>query len=646
MKLLRNLLVVILLVTGWPACLFAQQPGTSDKTAAKFFGQALEYYQGGDLDRALITVARALERDPAFADAYNLRGDILAEQGQAEKAIQSYVLAIKFSKPVNPRSYIILGRLQLDNGYYEDAAVNFRYYLEYKGIPEQSRQVAQHSLNRCEFAISLKENPVPFSPVNLGDSVNSEHDEYVNGITADGEFLYFTRWDVRKEKFLDGRLMYNEDFYIARRWDTVWRKAINLGPPVNTALNEGAMSVSADGSRIFFSACNRDDGYGRCDIYQSERTAEGWSEPENLGEDLNSEEWDSQPCFSSDGKTLYFASNRRGGKGSSDLWKSEMKPDGTWTIPENLGDSINSPNEEMAPYIHPDGQTLYFSSRGHPGMGGMDLFISRRTGDHWSKPVNLGYPINTHADEVTLIVETNGNLAYISSDKLGGSGKQDIYRFELPPSIRPVATTYFKGIVYDEPTGNRLGANFELYDLAGSAMVAQSKSDPYTGEFLLVLPSDRNYALSVSKPGYLFYSDNFMLSGAGTVEMPFVKDIPLKPIRVGEVVVLKNIFFDTDQYTLKPESITELKKLLLLLQQNESLKIEISGHTDNVGTAAYNRELSHQRAKAVYNYLISSNIRPDRLTYQGYGFDRPVDTNETEQGRAGNRRTEFKIIGN
>ncbi len=529
------------LMAGWTACLVAQQPGTSDKAAAKLFNQALDYYQGRDLERALLTVAKALERDPGFADGYNLQGDILAEQGQADKAIQSYVLAIKFSNPVNPRSYIILGRLQLSNGYYEDAAVNFRYYLDHEGIPDQSRRAAQQSLNRCEFAVSLKENPVPFSPVNLGDSINSEHDEYVNGITADGEFLYFTRWDVRKEKFLDGRLMFNEDFYSARRSGNLWRKASNLGPPVNTSLNEGAMSVSANGSLIFFSACNRDDGYGRCDIYKSERIAGVWTEPENLGEEVNSEEWDSQPCFSSDGKTLYFASNRRGGKGSSDLWRCEIKPDGTWTIPENLGDSINSPNEEMAPFIHPDGQTLYFSSRGHPGMGGMDLFMSRRTGDHWSKPVNLGYPINTHADEVTLIVETNGQLAYISSDKLGGSGKQDIYSFELHSSIRPIATTYFQGIVYDEPTGSRLGANFELFDLAGSAMVAQSKSDPYTGEFLLVLPSDRNYALSVSKPGYLFYSDNFMLSGVATVDKPFVKDIPLKPIRVGEAVVLKNI---------------------------------------------------------------------------------------------------------
>ncbi len=375
--------------------------------------------------------------------------------------------------------------------------------------------------------------------------------------------------------------------------------------------------------------------------------ATGGGEPENLGEVVNSPQWDSQPSFSSDGKTLYFASNRPGGKGASDIWKTILQADGQWTPPVNLGDSINTREEEMAPFIHPDDQTLYFSSRGHPGMGGLDLFYSRKdVNGGWRKPVNLGYPINTCADEITLVVNARGNMAYISSDKLGGKGRQDIYKFPLYREAQPMLTTYFKGIVYDEETRAKLEARFELVDLGNSKMVAESRSDRITGEFLLALPTERNYALNVSRDGYLFYSDNFSLTGYNPQDKPLIKNIPLKPIRIGEAVILKNIFFDTDKFILKDESLVELQKLLALLQKNHGLKIEISGHTDNIGSEAHNLELSGNRAIAVYQYLLQHGISAGRLSHAGYGFSQPIDVNTTEQGRANNRRTEFKVIGN
>jgi len=620
---------------------------TDNKKAEKFFQSAIDYYQARNYESALRDLKKATREDPEFTEAYILQGDIYSEMHDKETAIESYQSAVRTNHPFSPNLYFILAGLQQGVGKYADAKENYRRFLEFDRIPEQKRSQAVKGMAGCDFARKCMADPVPFTPVNLGDSINSPNDEYINAITADEEWLYFTRlitYDRKPGEYAGGR---QEDFYKARRIDTVWSKAWNIGPPINTEGNEGALTISPDGNYLFFAGCNRDDGFGRCDIYWSRRMGDRWSVPENLGEVVNSPQWDSQPSFSSDGKTLYFVSNRPGGKGNSDIWTTVLQPDGRWSPPVNLGDSINTPEAEMSPFIHPDNQTLYFSSKGHPGMGGMDLFYSRKKQDgSWGRPVNLGYPINTCADEITLVVNAKGNVAYISSDKLGGKGRQDIYKFPLYEAAQPLLTTYFKGIVFDGETNRKLEAKFELIDLATSATVAESVSDRVTGEFLLALPSEKNYALNVSKEGYLFYSDNFSLKGSGSRQSPYIKNIPLKPVKVGEDVILKNIFFDTDRFTLKDESLAELKKLLDFLKKNPSLRIEISGHTDNTGTEQHNVELSKNRAKAVYDYLVGQGIKQFRLNYAGYGFSRPVDSNLTEEGRANNRRTAFKVIGN
>ncbi len=620
---------------------------TKNKRAEKYFYSAMDFYEAKNYEKALADLRKATENDPLFTEAYILQGDIHADNREYDRAIDFYQAAIKTNNPFSPNLYYILAGVELNAGKYADARLNFQRFLEFEGIPEPKRRQALSGLRNCEFAIQCMAHPVPFSPENLGDSINTPFDEYINAITADEERLYFTRLNPVNSETLDQNQNGEEDFYVSQRSDSIWRKALNLGPPINTHGNEGALSISPDGKLLFFAACNRPDGFGRCDIYWSHRLGGRWAEPVNLGEVVNSPQWDSQPSFSSDGKTLYFASNRPGGKGSSDIWSTELQPDGLWSSPVNLGDSVNTRNEEMAPFIHPDDQTLYFSSKGHPGMGGFDLFYSRRDmNGKWKRPVNMGYPINTQADELTLVVNAKGNLAYISSDKLGGKGRQDIYKFPLYREARPLLTTYFKGIVYDEETKAKLEARFELIDLGSSKTVAESHSDRMNGEFLLVLPAERNYALNVSKDGYLFYSDNFSLGSSDSRKTPFIKNIPLKPIRVGETVVLKNIFFDTDKYILKDESLAELQKLLALMLKNPGLKIELSGHTDNIGSEGHNLELSGNRAKAVYQYLAGHGIAANRLTYAGYGFSQPIDSNTTEQGRANNRRTEFKVIGN
>lgn len=620
---------------------------TNSKKAEKQFLEAVDLYNFKDYPAALAELDRAIKTDPAFIEAYILKGDIKADQSNPEEALSFYRQALTINPDFDPNLYIIQGNLYVRTGRYQQAKESFQTYLAYAKGPAVRRAQVIDNIAGCDFGINAVSHPVPFNPVNLGDSINTGYDEYVNVITADDQMLYFTRKLPTGEITDDYHDGAEEDFFFSgRRPDSSWSAALNLGPPINTRGNEGAICISPDGQYLFFAACQRRDGYGSCDLYWAKKAGNRWTEPVNLGPVVNSDSWDSQPSFASDGKTLYFASKRPGGKGSSDIWMSTLLPSGEWTTPSNPGDSINTMKEEQSPFIHPDNQTLYFASRGHQGMGGFDLYYSRKASDgHWQAPVNLGYPINTHADEISLIVNAKGGIAYISSDKFGGKGRQDVYYFQLYKEAQPNPVTYLKGLVYDSETKSRLEARFELIDLGSGNSVVESRSDRITGMFLVAIPANRNYALNVSKEGYLFFSDHFSLTGIHEEAQPFLKNIPLQPIRVGESVVLKNIFFDTDNYELKPESYIELEKLTALLRSNPSLRIEISGHTDRIGSEAHNMELSKNRAKAVYDYLVNQGISPGRMTYAGYGFSRPVDTNETDQGRANNRRTEFGIIG-
>lgn len=618
---------------------------TTNKRAEKFFSDALQSYDNRNYAQSLAALQKATEADPDFIEAWILTGDLYSEQNLNKDAKEAYQKAVEINPNFAPRLFFILGNVSLADGQYGEALGYFQRYLQDPRLTDKQRDQVIRAIHTCEFGKYATEHPVPFKPVNMGEHINTEYHEYVNTITADSRRFFFTRAIPREVPDQWGRITFQEEFFAAEANDSSWNKALNLGPPINTGGNEGGLFMSPDGRFLFFAACDRPDGKGSCDIYWSRKEGEVWTTPVNLGSVVNSGDWDSQPSFSSDGRTLYFASKRSGGKGSSDIWKAVLYDDYTWSEPVNLGDSINTGREEMAPFIHPDDQTLYFSSKGHMGMGGFDLFYSKRdvTG-RWTRPVNLGYPINTHSDEITLLVNSRGNLAYISSDKYGGFGRQDIYEFELYRDAQPVEVIYFRGIVYDKETKKRLEARFELIDLQTGNIVAKSSSDPLNGSFLLILPLNKDYALNVSKDGYLFYSDNFSLAKQGQSLDPIEKSIPLQPIKVGETVILKNIFFDTDKYVLKPESRAELERLTTLLKKNPQIRIEISGHTDIVGTPEYNIELSRNRAKAVYDYLTSQDIAADRMTYAGYGLTRPIDTNETEEGRANNRRTEFRIV--
>lgn len=636
---------VFILLLVLPTCgkVFSQLSTKNNRAAGHYYA-ARDLYTAKRDKEAADRLKQAISIDRNFIEAYLLLGEVYSELKSYPQAINALKHAITINPDFFPNTFFNLAYIYLLTQDFENAKQYFEIFVKRKDIADSSREKAYDYIQRCEFAIYAMRHPVDFFPVNLGDSINTRQDEYWPSLTADEELLVFTR-QVLRDPF-GGETMRNkrEDFYTSRRVDGYWTGARDLGPPINTDRNEGAQSLSADGRFMYFTACNREDSYGSCDIYVSVREGDRWSIPVNLGPPVNSAAWEAQPSISPDGRTLYFVCNRGGGYGGMDLWKSTLNENGLWSSPVNLGKNINTSGDEMSPFIHADNKTLYFSSNGLIGLGSMDLFKTEKAaGGDYAEPVNLGYPINTPGDETGLIVSAAGNMAYFASDRLEGAGK-DIFMFELHEEARPVATSYMKGIVFDAATNKKLRARFELIDLDSEELTMTSVSDNRSGEFLVPVPTNRNYALNVSRPDYLFFSENFTLKGISTIVEPFLMDIPLQKILPGEKVVLRNIFFDFDKSEIKPDSYVELEKLVQFLKDNPVVKIRINGHTDNVGSAEYNLRLSDQRAAAVVKYLSEKGIVGNRISSRGYGSTQPVDTNETPEGRARNRRTEFEVM--
>jgi outer membrane protein OmpA-like peptidoglycan-associated protein/tetratricopeptide (TPR) repeat protein len=621
---------------------------SSSKKAIRHFEKAMEYFNARDNTEAIGSLQFAIEQDTSFVEAYILLATIYTERKESDNAINAYRKSLSISPDYYPPNFFNLGTLELSKGYYSRALESFVKFLSYPGFDSDFVNKAEHNRKICVFALESMKHPVPFEPINLGGKVNSAYDEYFPGITADDKFLLFTR-RIKDKANIYGE---QEDFFVSLKKEGQWTQSRNLGPPINTHHNEGSPTISPDGQLIIFSACEEVNGYGSgrkgfgsCDIFFVKKIGESWSSPLNIGPPISSPAWDVQPSYSSDGTTLYFVSQRKGGLGSSDIWVSSLTPEGVWGDPENLGKVINTEETEEAVFIHPDNQTLYFASNGHVGMGGLDIFMSKREEDgKWGPPENLGYPINTFNDENGLIVGAEGDMAFFSSNREGGQGGLDLYSFPLHEKMRPVKVTYVKGKVFDSATKQALGSRFELIDLLTGKVVVESYSNKGNGKFLVCLPVNNDYALNVSRKGYVFFSENFSLKSIGDASQPFAMDVPLQKIRKGANVVLKNIFFETGSFLLKDASKIELKKVVLFMRENPNVKIEIGGHTDNVGDENSNQLLSENRAKTVYEYLALEGIEKERLSFNGYGEGESIASNNTEKGRAKNRRTEFKII--
>ena len=554
----------------------------------------------------------------------------------------------------NPSSlaWLRAGNAEIEAGHLDIALQPLRTFMTRHGDQPGEQSNAAIVRTRLRYALeSPKVRATPRTmkdPVNLGPGINSPHDDYMPQSSPTGAVLYFTsqRRGFPGTTYDKDDNSWGEDIYsVSRKPGGGWGVPGLLPPPVNSVLNDGAPAFTADGQGLIFVGCGRNEGFGSCDLYQAALDGSKWSNPRNLGNVVNGSDWDSQPTISSDGRMIIFTSTRDGGFGGEDLYMIVKDRYGAWATPVNLGDVINTPFDEQSPYLSADNRTLYFSSTGHPGFGKRDLFktVLDNTTGRWSEPVNLGQPLNSEGDDRYFTIGGSGEVGYFASNRKGGLGGLDLYSIEIPQSMRPQPTVVVSGTVTSSKDKKPIGAFILVEDIDTAEVVASLKSNSETGKYLVVLPQGRNYSVSANHEGYFFYSQKFDVPRGGQYQ-ELTRDIELKPIEKGSRIVLNNIFFETGKAILSPDSKVELQKAVDLLKANPKMVIEVGGHTDNVGRAETNMTLSHERAKAVREALVTGGIAPERLKAKGYGQTSPVASNDTPEGRQANRRTEFVIL--
>ena len=593
-----------------------------------------------------------------FKCTYNLK-----QEGESFKYLNR---AYELDPNVDPDIVYFKG-MERQLGYDYDRAIEF-----FNRVPITSkwRPMADRRIRDCLYSKGAMGKRVRCFVDNIGPAVNTQYDEYNPVVTADGRVVYFTsRRAYKKAKYADDGNYFENIFYSRQNGDDNWSQAEMVEGINNLKDHDAVQGITVDGRKMLI---YRAGSNGNGDLYEAVKKGAKFDKPKAL-KALNSDFHETSATYSYDGKTIYFCSDRKGGFGEHDIYRSVMDSKGRWGKPENLGSVVNTPYDEKSVFAHPDGKTLYFCSDGHPGFGGYDIFMTSYENGEWTKPVNLGYPVNTSGNDAYFVVTADKRTGYYSSKQAGGEGGYDIYKIvflgpekefayrsdndlidgvesfveidikneEVP--LEEARLTLLRGKVIDADTKEPImGANIDLYDIVANQQLLAFESDE-EGRFLLSLPSGKNYGENINAPGYLFHSENFNIPDTATYQV-VEQVIELNKIAVGRSMVLNNIFFDFNKSSLKPESITELDKVYDLMVANPDMRVEISGHTDNIGAAAYNKNLSMQRAQVVVNYLTKKGIKKSRMNAVGYGFDRPIDTNDTDEGRAHNRRTEFTII--
>ena len=638
---MRKILLIIMILHCALGSVHCQQYSIKSKKAIKLYQEAKGAQYPSD-KIALLNLA--IDKEPLFVEAYWELSKIYQLLDSTDAAILTLQVADQQPTAMLEETKIRLSKLYYSKGEYQLALdklseINNPYYLQQVALLKPD----------YEYAASLKANPIDFKPRNL-TYVNTIHDDYFPSITADGLMISTT---VLSPKWMgDAPMQYQEDMYVSYWNGSKWSYSEPLPAPMNGYGNEGSQSFSADGRYMFFVQCTNRENVGSCDIWYSIRKGDKWSNPINLGEPANSRYWESNPVMSPTGDMIYFTSNRPNGLGGKDIWCVQVYIDDYGYLktynPQPLGKPINTDKDEFAPFIHADNHTLYFSSDGHKGLGGQDIFRSVHSDDGtWSTPENLGYPINTHGDESGFVINGLGNRAYFASDQLENNGKKlDIYEIDLPINLQPrTRMVYSPGRVYDIKTGKPLQARVEIFEGATNARHFESISDAANGSFVAFLPENsqlttRNtqliFALSAQREGYLPYTMSITSPGDSIL-------VGLTRIASGNSITLNNLYFDYDSDKILPNSYAEIQRLMLFLKQNKNIKIKIVGHTDNQGSNAYNLDLSRRRAEALMNALIQKGISADRLIAEGKGSTQPITTNDTEEGRAQNRRVEVII---
>jgi len=667
---MKAIKIIILVGFIYIPCLYAQTDG---KEFAKEFTKAEKYFpdvmtlKDFELDenakKALSIYLQLLKADPHNANLnyrigvcyLNSRNQQFSALSYLERAITStstyYNKTSATEKNAPVIAYKFLGDACLFTYKFDEAIKNYNTFLsKYKANNITVLDNVKRKIAMCNNAKELVAQPVNVKIENMGSAINTTYPDYSPIVSADENMIIFTsRRPGNVGDKTDEYGNYYENIYISEKKDNVWQKAENIGSPINTDGNEASVAFAPDGQQILIYRDDNGDG----NLYSTSLSGDKWSKPVKLNENINTPYWETTGCISADGNTLYFASNRPGGYGGRDIYKSvKTIVDGDWGVPVNLGSTINTPYEDDAPFIHSDGITLYFSSNGHKTMGGFDVFSSIKTINDttWSEPVNIGYPINTTDDDIYFMVSPDKTHAYYSSFRDEGMGEKDNYMLTFIDTPKCSPIIIYQGEVRDAYGAVIKNVEITVTDITTNELVGQYQSNSITGKYLFILTPGRNYSICYSAEGFMFCSVNKdMLDAKNYCEINNVVQLP--SITVGSKIVLNNIFFDFDKTTLRPESKAELEKLFNFLTKYSNLKVEISGHTDSKGDASYNNALSENRAKVVVNYLTDKGIKPERMVAKGYGATNPAAPNENKdgtdnpEGRQLNRRTELKIIG-
>lgn len=641
--MLRHLTLLLLALTCFAFYGHAQDYSTNSKKAIKNYEKGMELIRSRNMDairEGSEYLKAALEVDPNFVEAHLALASTYKLVGLDDKAQIHYKQAAEIA-PDDKKlgsAYYILADLYMAEGDYLNAKMYYEKAAKYPPRNRLAVERIQDQLKVCEYAVEGIKNPIDFNPRLMEKSVNMYASQAYPMVTADREQLFFTQKKGAGNQF-------DENIVVSYFRDGHWSRPESVSNNINTPLNEGACTISADGKTLVFVSCNRKDSQGSCDMYISKKKGGEWSIPVNMGDTVNSAAWDSEPSLTADGRGLYFTSTRPG-LGNDDIWYTELDENDRWTLPKNLGKNINTSKKDVSPFINANGKVLYFASNGRPGYGRMDIYYVIKSDTGWSAPKNLGYPVNTHLDEATLFITPDYNHGYYSKYTKMGINEiySRLYEFDVPQELKSeFSSNYVKGTVSDASTKQPLEATVELVDLNKKKTVQLVTSDPKDGEYLLVLTKGSNYALLVKKDGYLPHSMNFDYSNIQSFD-PVALNIELIPVSGDGETVMNNVFFESGSYALDEKSEVELNVFLNVLKSNPKVKFQISGHTDNVGSDADNLTLSRNRAKAVYDWFVTKGILKTRLSYKGYGASKPVATNDTDKGKALNRRIEVKLI--
>lgn len=623
-------------------------PLSDNKKARKLYEKALDVARN-DKTEARSILKEALDLDSEFGRANFVMADLLIKQKRVADAEPYLRTVARVCPDLDPMVFYRLGSIAFENKNWKESQGFLKTFVDSRSKKEAEKSEARTMIQACGFYLQGYANPVPFNPVPLAE-ISTAADEYLPVITPDNEMAYFTRSTFLEEKFTGGinteRKRQERFSYAPNSGSNSFQAGTPMPTPFNMNNNEGGASLSADNRYMFFTICKNDGGDQlNCDLFYTVFQNGAWSEIKNAGPNINGKDtWESQPSLSSDGRTLYFASNRVGGLGGIDIWKSTKDAKGNWGAPENLGPRINTEGNEKSPFFHSDGQTLYFSSTGHLGYGGYDIYLSKLSKDTgWVKPRNIGYPINSERDDLGFFVSTDGKYGYFASDKLKGNGGWDVYSFELYKEARPERVLFVSGALRDENNQVISDAKVEIKNTR-TREVTTVEVDSLTGKYVAVVAFNEDHILTVKQPGKAFTSQYFSAADS-SLGKPMKMDLKVEEIKVGKPYKLNNIYFKTSSSLLNPETIIIIEELTKFLQENKTVSIAIHGHTDNAGNAADNLKLSADRAKMVFDLLVLNGIDASRLSYKGFGATRPIASNLTEKGKALNRRTEFMVTG-